>query len=85
MHKLQIISKLIAWNGYLALKAAIASRFDVIIVILTIASNRNIQVILLLLMQNYDKVVARRFLVRIAGRSHRLSVGIDVLMMNVNL
>ena len=29
-----------------------------------------IQGILLLLMQNYDKIVAMRFLVRIAGRLH---------------
>ena len=30
-------------------------------------------------MQNYDKVVARRFLARVAGRQHRRSLGINVL------
>ena len=29
-------------------------------------------------MQNYDRVVARRFLARVAGRLHRWSVGINV-------
>ena len=29
-------------------------------------------------MQNYNKVVTRRFLIRAAGRLHRQSVGIDV-------
>ena len=29
-------------------------------------------------MQNYDKVVARRFLARVAGRKHRRSVGNNV-------
>ena len=29
-------------------------------------------------MQNYDKVVARRFFARVAGRYHGLSVGINV-------
>ena len=42
--------------------------------------NRNIQGILILLMQNKAKVVATRFLVRIAGRLHRPSVDIDVFL-----
>ena len=29
-------------------------------------------------MQNYDKVVARRFITHVAGRLHRQSVGINV-------
>ena len=36
-------------------------------------------------MQNYDKVLARRFLVHIVGRLHQWSVGIDVFLINVNL
>ena len=28
-------------------------------------------------MQNYDKVVARRFITRVAGRLHRRSLGIN--------
>ena len=62
---------MIDWNTPLAFKAAITSRCDVNIVILNINLNRNIQEIILLLMQNCDKVVARRFLVRISGRLHQ--------------
>ena len=58
VHKMQRISKLIARNSHLALKAAITSLGDVTIIILTSAQNRDVQGILLLLMQNYDKVVA---------------------------
>ena len=65
---MQKIFDLIAWKNHLALKTAITSRCDVTHVILTSAKNRDIQGILVLLMQNFDKVVAKRFLVRVAGR-----------------
>ena len=64
----QRIFELITWNNHLALKTAITSRCDVTKVPLTSAKNRDIQGILVLLMQNFDKVVAKRFLVRVAGR-----------------
>ena len=64
VNKLQRISKLKDW------KAAKTSRCNVNRVSLNIPENRNIQIILLVLMQNYDKVVARRFFVRIARRLH---------------
>ena len=36
-------------------------------------------------MQNNDKVVAIRFLARVAGRLHRRSQDINVFLINVNL
>ena len=66
--KLQRISKLIARNSHLALKTAIMSQCDVTSIILTKRKNRDIQGILCLLMQNYDKVIERRFLAREASR-----------------
>ena len=60
VNKFQIISKLKDWNSHLALKAALTSRYDVNSVNLNIASNRKIQGIRLLLMQNNDKVVASK-------------------------
>ena len=50
------------------------SRCDVTCGILTSAKNQDIQGIFLLLVQNYEE----GFLVRLAGRLHRRSVGIDV-------
>ena len=58
VHKLQRISKSVARNSHLALEAATTSRYDVTSIILTGALNRDIQEILLLLMQNHNKVVA---------------------------
>ena len=84
MHKLQRITKLIAWNSHLALKVAITSRYDVTSVILT-RDIRDIQDILLLLVQNYDKVVARRIITRVAARLHRRSVGTNDFLISANL
>ena len=68
LHKLQRISKLVARNSHLAVKAAITSRCDVTSIIVTRRKIETLQGILLLLIQNYDKVVARRFHARVAGR-----------------
>ena len=57
------------------------SRFDANTVILNMALNRSI---LTLLMQNHDKVVARRFLFRIAGRLYRPGRRYLRFLINVN-
>ena len=84
VNKLQRISKLKDWNSHLALKTAMRSRCDVNSVILTIAYNRNIQGNILLLMQNYDKIVAVRIPVRIAGHLHRQERKYRRFLTNVN-
>ena len=70
VYRLQKISKLIVLNCHLALKAAIMSRCDVNKTDLTSVLIRDIYEILFLPKQNYSKVVARRYLVRIVGCLH---------------
>ena len=70
VNKSHIKSRSTDWNSHLAFEAAILSPYAVN---LTGVLNRDIQGIIPLLMQNYDKFVARRFLVRIYTMTHKFS------------
>ena len=71
------------FNSHLALKKFITSSGDVNNITLNIARNPNIHVILLLLMQNNDEGLARRFLFFVKLVVYiNWSVDIDVFFFN---